>query len=135
VPSQPCPLQNKTSGNSLSLSQQENCSERLYQYYGIRDNNKTSHSNTRDKVLRHHNIIIVTKYIGHQIFIRKIDTTQNNNINIVHKRSTNQSLHLSLRMADEIKISIMFAWEDPPVSNIERSQIGSMSSKIIRIKS
>jgi hypothetical protein len=44
----------------------------------LRDKNKASHSNTSDKVLRHHNIIIVNNYTSHQTINKIIDTTQNN---------------------------------------------------------
>jgi hypothetical protein len=55
--------------------------------------------------------------------------------NIVHKRSTDQSLDLSFNKASEIKISIMSAQVDPPSSHIVLNQMGSISSKITRIRS
>jgi hypothetical protein len=64
-----------------------------------------------------------------------IDTTQIRCINIVHKRSTDQSLDLSFNRVNEIKISIMSTRVDPPSSHIVLSQMESISSKIIHIMS
>jgi hypothetical protein len=43
----------------------------------LRDNNKTSHSSTRDKVLRHHNIINSHKMYWSSDHQQEMDTTQN----------------------------------------------------------
>jgi hypothetical protein len=56
-------------------------------------------------------------------------------INIVRKRSTDQSLDLSFNRANEIKISIMSARANLSSFHIVLSQIGSISSKITRIRS
>jgi hypothetical protein len=50
-------------------------------------------------------------------------------------RSIDQSLDLNLSRANEIRISIMLLRVDPPSSHTVLSQIGSMSSKITRIRS
>ena len=96
--------------------------------------------------MKYHTAISEIKYYiidiidSHQIYWssdqpQKIDTTQNNNINIVHKRSTDQSPNLSLSKASEIRIFIMSTQADPPSSHIVLSQMGFISSKITRIKS
>ena len=96
--------------------------------------------------MKHYTAIPEIKYYiiniidSHQIYWlsdqqQEIDTIQNNNINIIHKRSADQSLNLSLSRANEIKISIMSARADPPLSHIVLSQTGFIFSKITYIKS
>ena len=96
--------------------------------------------------MKHHIAISEIKYYiidiidSHQMYWssdqqQEIGTTQNKQHNIVHKRSVDQSLDLSLSRASEIKIAIISAWADPPFSHIVQSQMGSISSKITCIKS
>jgi hypothetical protein len=79
---------------------------------GIHFSHRNEETATEDFIKTLPNVLVIRP---------SLDTTQNNSVNIVHKRSTDQSLDLSLSRANEIKISIMSAWVDPIVSHIERT--------------